>query len=82
MATLDVESVDLAALVTAMQSRFSAPFEGAVMGRTNMRDFVSEELECSELEAEQIVDTLVARRFARLERDADGRELWHLSGGG
>lgn len=81
MATLDIEQVDLAALVEAIRSRLAAPIAGAVIGRTQMRDVVAEDLRCSLLEAEQLVDTLIAAGLARLERDCDGREVWHLSTG-
>jgi hypothetical protein len=80
---LAVEEVDLAELTGALRARFagSAP-SGYLDGRTALRDAVTEELGCSELEAEEIVDTLVARGFAHYEGDPsaamdDGRG-WSL----
>lgn len=81
MSTLDVESVDLAALVAAIRTRFDLPLPDAMLGRTVMRDVVAEHLACSALEAEQLVDTLIARGFVRLDRDASGLEVWRLSSG-
>jgi hypothetical protein len=85
MGALAVESVDLATLTDSLRRRF-APARpiGFLEGRTALRDAVAEELECSDLEAEDIVDTLVANGFIRYEGDPqaeldDGRP-WSLSG--
>lgn len=53
---------------------------GDLDGLTRMRDLVAEHLGCSMLQAEELVDTLVARGFARLERDPEGRDGWLLTG--
>lgn len=82
MTTLDVERVDLAVLVDVIRARLGSALSGAVVGRTQMRNAVAEHLACSALEAEQLVDTLVGRRLARLDRDGEGREVWLLSSGG
>jgi hypothetical protein len=65
-----LEDVDLAELTASLRNRFAgaAPL-GYHDGRTALRDAVAEGLECSELEAEEIVDTLVARGFVRYEGD-------------
>jgi hypothetical protein len=67
---IPIEEVDLAELTSSLQQRFerAAP-RGYLDGRTALRDAVADELECSELEAEDIVDTLVARGFVRYEGD-------------
>jgi hypothetical protein len=78
MGTLDVEGVDLAALVSVIRAQFDSAIPGGVLGRTLMRDIVAEHLDCSALEAEQLVDTMVARALVRLERDIEGRETWRL----
>lgn len=80
MSTLDVERVDLANLIEMLRSRAEAAFVGAVVGRTNMRDAVAEHLGCSVLEAEHLVDTMVARGLLRLEPLPDGREVWRVGG--
>lgn len=78
MAKLDVEQVDLGALVDVVHGATEAPLSGAILGRSLLRDIVADYLSCSLLEAEELVDTMVARGFARLERDEEGREVWHL----
>jgi hypothetical protein len=69
---LSVEDVDLAELTAGVRHRFSgaAPI-GYLAGRTALRDAVILELGCSDLEAETIVDTLVARGFVRYEGDPE-----------
>lgn len=64
MNVLDVESVDLAELVSRL-ARLVEPDAriGLLIGRTAFRDAVVEILVCSSLEAEQVVDTLVARNY-------------------
>ncbi len=78
MAKLDVEAVDLGVLVDIVHESTEAPLAGALVGRSLLRDIVADHLECSMLEAEELVDTMVSRGFARLERDDEGREVWHL----
>jgi len=80
---LSIEDVDLAELTAVLRTRFAgaAPV-GYLDGRTALRDAVAEQLECSTLAAEEIVDTLVARGFLRYEGDPsaaldDGRG-WSL----
>ncbi len=80
MAKLDVEQIDLAELLEVLRGR-ETELEGALDGRSQMRDIVAEHLGCSMLEAEDLVDTLVARGFAHLERDEEGREGWRLASG-
>ena len=65
-----VEDVDLKELAATLRARFAgAGPVGYLDGRTVLRDAVVEELECSELEAEEMVDTLVAGGFARYDGD-------------
>ena len=67
---LSIEEVDLADLTIRLRSRLAgAALREYLDGRTVLRDAVVAELECSELEAEEIVDTLVARAFVRYEGD-------------
>ena len=78
-----VEDVDLAELTASLRARFAgAAPAGYLDGRTVLRDAVAEQLGCSALEAEEIVDTLVARGLVRDQGDpaaalADGRG-WSL----
>jgi hypothetical protein len=78
VSNFDVEQVDLAELVHVLRGH-KAELVGSLSGRSHMRDIVAAHLGCSMLEAENLVDTLVAREYARLERDPEGREWWRLS---
>jgi hypothetical protein len=59
-----MQDVDLAELARHLKRVFTtdAP-RGYVVGRTLVRDAVVLKLECSQLEAEELVDTMVARGF-------------------
>jgi hypothetical protein len=81
-AILDLEQIDLALLTAELERRVSGPsLAGWVRGRTKVRDAVVEKLACSELEAEQLVDMLIGRRFLRFSGDpasAQGGGLWTI----
>ena len=56
--------VDLRDLTTYLRDAFGAQAPvGAVVGRTAMRDALVQKLGCSELEAEEHVDSLVALKL-------------------
>ncbi len=78
MGKLDVETVDLGRIVDVVHHSPHAPLAGALVGRSLLRDIVADHLACSLLEAEEIVDTMISRGFAQLERDGEGREIWRL----
>ena len=78
---LDVEQIDLARLAEAVQRRVDGPLEGPIVDRSIVRDIVATHLGCSMLEAEQLVDTMVSRGFARLEHDSEGRDFWRVTKG-
>ncbi len=84
---ISVEEVDLAELSEALRQRFAlATPTGYLRGRTALRDAVAGMLSCSELRAEELVDTLIVRGFVRYEGDptanVDGDQLpWLLLGG-
>jgi hypothetical protein len=46
--------------------------QGLVPGKTAMRDAATNTLHCSELEAEQLIDTMVSRGLVRFVQD-EGR---------
>jgi hypothetical protein len=75
---LDVEQVDLAELTEVLRER-EPELGGSLDGRSRMRDIVAAHLDCSMLEAETVVDTLIAQGFAHLEQDPEGREGWRLA---
>jgi hypothetical protein len=72
------ESVDLAELARKLSDVFKSPPVGAVVGRTRLRDAVIAELGCSELEGEQIVDTMVARGFLAAVSDGGASTRWAI----
>lgn len=70
---LDPEEVDLAELAYALRSAFPfEPPEGFLEGRTVLRDAVRDRLDCSELEAEEVVDTMVSQGFLRFTGNSRG----------
>lgn len=76
---LDIESIDLRALLHHLAGVFrGAPPEGAVTGRTAFRDAVAAKLGCSQLQAEELVDSLVLRGNLRLISSPEGGELWTI----
>ena len=77
---MDITTIDYESLMRYIASRFEhAPPEGPVVGRTAVRDAGAERLECSQLEAEQVVDTLVVRGRIALVQLPDGRGVWRWS---
>jgi hypothetical protein len=60
------EDVDLADLADALKRIFAnQPPIGYLLGRTALRDAVVDHLSCSQLEAEQLIDTMVSRGFLK-----------------
>ena len=74
--TLDPTSVDLLTLSRRLIETLGTATlsEGQLEGKTVLRNAVVALLNCSELEAENIVDTLAARGFARYS----STEGWQL----
>lgn len=79
------KTVDLAELCAVLRQG-CAPEQlvGYLRGKTEMRDVLVDRFECSQLEAEDWVDTLEARRFIRFDGDPGAvdrdRGMWHVSG--
>lgn len=78
MPELDLEQVDLAELRDLLLGH-EPELAGDLDGLTQMRDLVAAHLECSLLQAEELVETLVAQGYAQLQRDPEGREGWRIS---
>lgn len=81
-----LEDIDLARLSARLRERFNHhPPLGYLRGRTVLRDAVAEALGCSDLEAEELVDTLESRRFLRFNGDpsqrAEADSTWTIDGG-
>lgn len=66
---LDREAIDLLGVARKLRNDLGSESftSGLLEGKTRMRDRLVESMRCSELEAEQLVDTLLARRFVRFE---------------
>lgn len=80
MTTLDPEEVDLAELSRRLATDLGSEAVpgGYLQGKTGVRNLVLDHLHCSELEAEQVVDTMVARGFMRFHTAAEWEGGWLL----
>jgi hypothetical protein len=80
---MNPEAVDLAALVERLRKQAaSSAISGYLAGKTWFRDTVVSDLGCSELEAEEIVDTLVNRGFLTFSGDPSSASplgVWRIS---
>ena len=74
MEHFDPEAIDLEELTRDLREHCGHCIEDVVVGRTVLRDQVASSLQCSMLEAEQLVDTLIGRGFIRQGELSDGRE--------
>jgi hypothetical protein len=72
----DPEAIDLASVRNALELGCGSFIEGEVVGRTRLRDEVARHTGSSLLDAERIVDTMIARGFLRKEHLPDGRTGW------
>jgi hypothetical protein len=67
------EPLDLARVAVELAQTFAgSPPLGYLPGRTQMRDAVVRMLGCSQLRAEEIVDTMIARGMLTYEGSASG----------
>jgi hypothetical protein len=72
----DPEGVDLAEVACFLRETFGERVAGAVTGRTVLRNEVLHSLHCSELEAEQLVDTMISRGFIVRATQPDAPPGW------
>lgn len=78
-ARLYVEGVDLKRLAMFLsRSLDGGSALGVVVGLTLLRDLVAGHLACSLLEAERIMDTMVARGFVVRTEGAGEPSMWSL----
>lgn len=69
---VNVEDIDLENLTRMLRERLGAAMEEDYLdGRTILRDAVRSFLDCSELAAEELVDTLESCDYVRFPRLAD-----------
>jgi hypothetical protein len=67
---LNPEEIDLAELAQMLEPAVSGnPPAGYLEGRTALRDLLAERIGSSELEAEELIDTMVSRGFLRFSGD-------------
>ncbi len=87
MRPIDVDAIDLEALAGALGRRFGTRFSASYHeGKSIQRDAVEAELRCSDMEAEQLVETLESQgllRFPHLPDDTHpaNREEWEIATG-
>jgi hypothetical protein len=74
----DPDSLDLAQITRSLRVSCGAFVEGAIVGRTLLRDQIADQVGCSLLVAEQIVDTLILRGFLLQSESLDGRTGWQI----
>ena len=84
MADFVPEQVDLAKVVRIFERRFGAALpQGYVLGRSMFRDAIVEELGCSELDAENLVDTMIGLGYLQFDGSPseaiDNLEPWTIS---
>jgi len=74
---MNIEDVDLAQLADEIRRHVppNDPPVGWLRGRSYFRDVVAHVLRCSDLEAEQLVDTLEANGYLRFEGDPSERSV-------
>jgi hypothetical protein len=71
----DPEAVDLADVAERLHESLPTDrIPGYLEGKTTIRDMLVPELGCSELEAEQVVDTLIATGFLRFRPSSSAAE--------
>ena len=69
-----IEEVDLEQVSERLRNLFEHhPPQGYLRGKTALRNAVEESLHCSELEAEEMIDTLESRGFHRFDGNPSER---------
>lgn len=70
---------DLNQLAQQLEKAFAAqPPVGAVVGRTRIRDAVALKRGCSQMEAEELVDTMVEQNLLMFEGEEGEPGVWHI----
>ena len=75
----DPEAVDLAEVARHLRAACGSFVEGAVIGRTRLRDEVARQLECSQLASERLLDTMILRGFVKERRTSGGLVGWSVA---
>jgi hypothetical protein len=84
MKPICVDEIDLAALAEALRVRLGASLETSYLrGKTLLRDGVAAQLGCSDVEAEELVETLEVHGYVRFPQLDDEthpaeRRAWEI----
>lgn len=71
---IDIDDIDLAEVAERIRRFFQTdPPVGYLRGRTAFRDAVIQEMGCSSLEAEELIDTMEAQGYLHFEGDPSSR---------
>jgi hypothetical protein len=72
---MSIEDIDLADLTERIRLHIppTEPPVGYLRGRSYFRDVIAHELHCSDLEAEELVDTLEMNGYLKFEGDPSAR---------
>ena len=79
MTHFDPEAIDLAHVARRLREVLGSRVEGAIVGRTRMRDQLVQELGCSQLDAERVVDTLIGRGFVVRSDEPNALASWVIA---
>lgn len=74
---MDIEDIDLAALARTIQQHIppGEPPVGYLRGRSYFRDVIAQALRCSDVEAEQLVETLEINGYLHFEGNPSERSV-------
>ena len=81
---MDIDSIDLAEIAGLIRGHITGgePPVGYLLGRSYFRDVITHELRCSDVEAEQLVDTLEMNGYLRFVGDpgerSPGESRWEI----
>ncbi len=74
------ENVDLAEVAAFLRESCGKTVLGSIVGRTILCDEVVRRLECSLLDGENVVDTMISRGFIVQRETPDGDPQWVIEG--
>lgn len=74
---MDIEDIDLEALARTIKQHIppGEPPVGYLRGRSYFRDVIAQALRCSDVEAEQLVDTLEINGYLHFEGNPSERSV-------
>jgi hypothetical protein len=74
---MDIDDIDLEQVAALLRQHIAPgdPPVGYLRGRSYFRDVIAHELRCSEMQAEELVDTLEMNGYLRFEGDPSERSV-------